>query len=350
MTSSKPNNPSPSYTRRVARRFRRSIRGVAGLCAVLVLLAVAVLSPLLAGRQPIVCRYEGKLYYPAVVDVVHKIPFASRVIKKSKPFNLPTFDAKTALNDDDFAIWPLIPYGPLETSEHDLQPPSSEHWLGTDEVGRDLASRLVHGAVVSINVGLVSMGIAAFIGIIIGGLAGYYGRWVDALLSRLIEVVTCFPVLFLILSVMVWLEPSIVNVMVVIGLTRWTSIARYTRGEFIRLKERDYITAARAAGAGAPRIMFRHLLPNALAPILVTITFGIAHAVLIEAALSWLGFGVQPPQPSWGNLLHDAYVNLRSARYMVYPPCIAVFVSVLAYNLVGDALRDAVDPRIHNDR
>ncbi len=321
-----------------------------GAMVIALLLGVAFFSPLLAGRAPIVCRYEGKLYYPGLIEVVRKIPLASWAVHQSPPFSRAGFDAKAALGPETFAIWPLIPYGPLEISERSLEPPSASHWLGTDESGRDLAARLVHGTVVSVKVGLVSMGIAALLGVVIGGVAGYAGGWVDAVLSRVIEVVICFPDFFLILSVMVWLEPSIVNVMVVIGLTRWTSIARFTRGEFIRLKQMDFVAAVRASGAGPLRIMLRHLLPNALAPVLVTITFGIAQAVLIEAGLSWLGFGVQSPAASWGNMLRSAFVHLRVAPYMVYPPCIAIFVAVLVYNLLGDALRDAIDPRIAERR
>jgi peptide/nickel transport system permease protein len=227
-----------------------------------------------------------------------------------------------------------------------FEPPSAAHWLGTDELGRDIAARMIHGTSVSVKVGFISMGIAAFVGIIIGGIAGYFGGWVDAVISRVIEVVICFPVFFLILAIMVWLDPSITNVMIVIGLTRWTSIARYTRAEFMRIKGQDYVTAALAQGVGHIRIMFRHILPNSLAPVLVSITFGIAAAVLVEAGLSWLGFGVQAPAPSWGNILRTAYDSLRVAPYMVYPPCIAIFLAVLSYNLVGDALRDAIDPRL----
>ena len=205
---------------------------------------------------------------------------------------------------------------------------------------------MIHGTSVSVKVGFISMGIAALIGIFVGGLAGYWGGWIDMVISRIIEIVICFPVFFLILAIMVWLEPSITNVMIVIGLTRWTSIARYTRGEFIRIKGQDYVMAARTLGVGHLRIMFRHILPNSLAPVLVSITFGIASAILVEAGLSWLGFGVQAPSPSWGNILRTAYDSLRVAPYMVYPPCVAIFLAVLSYNLVGDALRDAIDPRL----
>ncbi|MCH7526053.1 MAG: ABC transporter permease [Planctomycetes bacterium] len=342
-----PSQASQSYTRRVVRQYRKNRRGMIGLVCVVLLMVIAFFSPLLAARQPIVCRYQGRLFFPAVVEVFQNIPLVPYVLTKAKPFNLPGFNAKAELDPLDFAIWPLIPYGPLETTPRVLHPPSAEHWLGTDSIGRDIAARMVYGTIVSVKVGIVSMGIAAIIGIAIGAVAGYFGGWVDALVSRVIEVVICFPIFFLILSVMIWLEPNILNVMIVIGLTRWTAIARYTRGEFMRLKTLDYVTAARAVGVGPVRIMFRHLLPNSLAPVLVTVTFGIASAILIEAGLSWLGFGVQPPQPSWGNILRSAYEHLRIASYMVYPPCVAIFCAVLVYNLVGDALRDAIDPRIH---
>jgi peptide/nickel transport system permease protein len=307
---------------------------------------VTLLSPLLATNQPIVCRYRGGWYFPALVEIFQSRGTGPHWVNKANPFNTPQFDAKAELDPNDFAIWPLVPFHEYELSLEFHDPPSAEHWLGTDELGRDILARMIHGTAVSMKVGFLSMGIAAVIGIILGGLAGYWGGWIDIVISRVIEIVMCFPVFFLILSIMVWLEPSITNVMIVIGLTRWTSIARYARAEFIRLKDQDYVTAAQALGVGHVRIMLRHILPNSLAPVLVTVTFGIAGAILVEAGLSWLGFGVQAPNPSWGNILRTAYDSLRVAPYMVYPPCVAIFLAVLAYNLVGDALRDAIDPRL----
>lgn len=327
-------------------RFRRDRRGMAGLIAILTLLAVAFFSPVIANRQPIVCKYNGSWYFPGVVEVIQNIPLTSYLVEKSPPFSMATFNAKRALSDDDFALWPPIAYGPRETSARTLEPPNRIHVLGTDQNGRDVAARIVYGTIVSIQVGIVSMGIATVIGIVLGALAGYFAGWVDLLISRFIEIIQCFPTFFLILAILAWLEPSIVNIMIVIGLTRWTSIARYTRGEFIRLQKEEYILATRALGCRPIRIMFVHMLPNAIAPVLVTITFGIATAILAEAGLSWLGFGVQQPDPSWGNILRDAYDHLRSAPHLVYPPCVAIFIAVLCYNLVGDALRDTIDPRI----
>lgn len=335
-----------SLTRIAWDSFRRNRRGMLGLFFIALMLLIAFLSPLIANRQPVICQYQGEWHFPAVIDVIHNIPLTNLVIDKSPPFSQVTFNAKREIGPDDFAIWPLIPFGPRETSVNTLQPPSARHWMGTDQNGRDIAARMVYGTIVSLQVGIVSMGIAAFIGILLGAIAGYFSGWPDLVISRIIEIVQCFPTFFLILAILAWLEPSIVNVMIVIGLTGWTSIARYARGEFIRLQGEDYVNAARALGCGSWRIMFVHLLPNSVTPVLVTVTFGIASAILAEAGLSWLGFGVQQPDPSWGNILRDAYDHLRSAAYMVYPPCIAIFFAVLSYNLVGDALRDAIDPRV----
>ena len=346
-------NNNPDYSTRgrsIGRmawdRFKRNPRGVIGLVVILVLAVVAFSSPILANRQPVACQYQGRLYFPAMVELVQNIPLASYIVKKSPPFSRANFDAKNDLPPNEFAVWPLIPYSPRDTSSDTLQPPCRAHWLGTDQNGRDVMARMIYGTIVSIQVGIISMGIATLIGVILGALAGYAGGWPDMVISRFVEIVQCFPTFFLILAILAWLEPNIFNVMVVIGLTSWTSIARYTRGEFIRLQNQEYVLATRALGCGASRIMFKHILPNAIAPVLVTVTFGIASAILSEAGLSWLGFGVQQPDPSWGNILRDAYDYLRSAPYLVYPPCIAIFIAVLCYNLIGDALRDAIDPRI----
>lgn len=342
---SNPTLKPPSYRRTLWRRLRRRRRGMLGLSFIFLMILVWLLGPLLATNQPIVCRYQGQWYFPALVEVFQRRQADEHWINKSPPFNKPQFNAKKELDPDAFVVWPIIPYHEREQTAEFLAPPSSQHWLGTDQLGRDVAARMIHGAAISVKVGFVSMTIAALIGIIVGGLAGYWGGWVDIIISRIIEIIICFPVFFLILAIMAWLKPNILNVMIVIGLTRWTGVARYTRGEFLRIKSLDYITTARALGASHLRIMLKHILPNALAPILVYITFGIAGAVLLEAGLSWLGFGVQPPDPSWGNILRSAYESLRSAPYLAYPPCIMIFLTVLSYNLVGDALRDAINPK-----
>lgn len=338
-----------SFWSGVARRFGRHRTGMFGAAILGFFFLVAFFAPLLAGPRPIACRHKGELFFPACVDVLHNVPGTASVYRMPKPFRLATFNPRKALKSEggDWSVWPLIPFGPIETNlDVRLQGPSKTHWLGTDGVGRDVLARMIHGAAVSMKVGFVSMGIAACLGILIGSLAGYFGGWVDMLVSRVIEIVICFPTFFLILSILVWLPPSIYNVMIVIGVTGWTGIARYTRGEFMKLKTLDYTTAARALGAGGARIMFRHLLPNSLAPVLVVVTFGVAGAILTEAGLSWLGFGVQPPAPSWGNILRTAFDNLWTATYLILPPSVAIFLAVLSFNLVGDALRDVTDPRL----
>ncbi|MCP4594087.1 MAG: ABC transporter permease [bacterium] len=321
------------------RRALCSAPGKAGLACVIFLALLALGGPLIANNKPIACRHAGVWHFPALVEVVHVLPWGSRLVEKSAPFRLPTFNAKQELDPSAPALWPPVRFGPKEVSADVLRGPSRTHWLGTDDVGRSVVARLVHGAAASLKVGLGAVALAGVLGILLGGLAGWYGSWTDALLSRLIEIVVCFPVFFLVLGMMVWLEPGIANVVVLIGLTRWTSIARYTRAEFIRLKEQDFVTAARASGAGSFRIMTHHLLPNSLGPILVALSFGVGGAILIETALSWLGFGVQPPTPSWGNMLRVAWENLETSPHLLWPPCVAIFLAVLGFNLLGEAFR-----------
>ena len=227
-----------------------------------------------------------------------------------------------------------------------LSPPSPEHPLGTDELGRDVLSRMVHGARISMKVGFVATGIATAIGLVIGLLAGFYGRWVDAVLMRFVDVMLCFPSFFLILAVIAFLGPSILNIMAVIGFTSWMGAARLVRAETLSLKERDFVAAARAQGAGNLRIIFRHILPNSLAPILVWATLGVAGAILVESSLSFLGIGVQPPTPSWGNMLTAGKDNIEFAWWLSVYPGLAILVTVLGYYLLGEGIQDAADPRL----
>jgi len=226
-----------------------------------------------------------------------------------------------------------------------LQPPGPGHVLGTDALGRDVLSRLIWGSRVSLKVGLVSVGLATAIGLFFGALAGYYGGLIDGLVMRFCDLMLCFPAMFLILAVISLLEPSIWNVMIVIGLTSWMGVARLVRAEFISLKNRDFILAARALGASDLRLILRHLLPNALAPVLVSATLGVAGAILLESGLSFLGLGVQPPTATWGVMLADGKDYLSRAWWLSFYPGLAILVTVLSYNLLGEGLRDAVDPR-----
>ena len=227
-----------------------------------------------------------------------------------------------------------------------LQAPSAEHPLGTDELGRDVLARMVYGARISLKVGFVAVGIATSIGLLVGLFSGFYGGLADAVLMRFVDIMLCFPTFFLILSVIAFLEPSIYNIMVVIGVTGWMGVARLVRAETLSLKERDFVAAARAQGAGNARIIFRHILPNTLAPVLVAATLGVAGAILTESALSFLGIGVQPPTPSWGNILTAGKDNIEFAWWLSVYPGLAILFTVLGYNLLGEGIRDAVDPRL----
>jgi peptide/nickel transport system permease protein len=241
----------------------------------------------------------------------------------------------------------ISPYDPTTIDVYNvLSPPSREHPLGTDELGRDLLSRIIWGSRVSLKVGFVAVGIALCIGTLIGAVAGFYGGKVDAVLMRFVDIMLAFPTFFLILAVIAILEPSIFTIMAVIGITSWMDVARLVRAEFLTLKERDFVDAAKAAGVSNPRLIFKHLLPNALSPVFVAATFGIAGAILVESGLSFLGLGVQPPEPSWGNILTSGKDNIEVAWWLSLYPGLAILITVLSYNLVGEGLRDALDPRL----
>jgi peptide/nickel transport system permease protein len=245
---------------------------------------------------------------------------------------------------------PLIsPFNPDEPDRnHVLAPPDSTHYFGTDESGRDVYSRMVWGSRISIKVGFVAVGIAIFIGTILGAVAGYYGGLLDAGVMRFVDVMLCFPSFFLILAVIAILEPSIYNIMIVIGITGWMGVARLVRAEFLTLTRRDFVMAARAQGAGDFRIIFSHILPNAMGPILVSATLGVAGAILTESALSFLGIGVQPPTPSWGNILTEGKDAIDVAWWLSLYPGLAILLTVLGYNLLGEGIRDALDPRLRD--
>lgn len=244
------------------------------------------------------------------------------------------------------APW-MSPYDPNDINlEKMLLPPSADHLFGTDQLGRDVLSRMIWGTRISLKVGFVATGIAVLIGMILGAISGFYGRWVDAIIMRLVDIMLCFPAFFLILAVIAFLEPSIWNIMIIIGLTGWMGITRLVRADFISLRERDFVQAARTIGASDFRIIFIHILPNALASVLVTATLGVAGAILTESALSFLGIGVQPPTPSWGNILTAGKDNIDIAWWLSLYPGLAILITVLGYNLLGEGIRDTMDPRL----
>ncbi|WP_353684978.1 oligopeptide ABC transporter permease [Thermodesulfovibrio sp. 3907-1M] len=240
----------------------------------------------------------------------------------------------------------FAPYDPYKINVyHVLEPPSKQHPFGTDELGRDVFSRIIYGARVSLRVGFLAMGIAVFTGTILGAIAGYYGGWIDSLIMRVVDVMLAFPTLFLILAVVAVLEPSIYIIMLVIGLTGWMDVARLVRAEVLSLKEREFVLAARAIGASSGRIIFKHILPNAIYPVIVAATFSVGGAILIESGLSFLGLGIQPPEPSWGGILSVGKDYITVAWWMSLFPGLAIFLTVLSFNLLGEALRDALDPK-----
>jgi peptide/nickel transport system permease protein len=237
--------------------------------------------------------------------------------------------------------------GAIDVSQR-LQPPSWQHLFGTDDLGRDVFTRMLFAARISLLVGFVAVGIATLIGVFLGAVSGFYGGWVDSVVMRFVDIMLCFPSFFLILAVIAFLEPSIWNIMIIIGLTSWMGVARLVRAEFLSLRERDFVLAARAIGGRDSRLIFRHILPNAMSPVLVSATLGVAGAILTESALSFLGIGVQPPTPSWGNMLIAGKQTLGTAWWLSAFPGLAILLTVLGYNLLGEGIRDLFDPRMQD--
>ncbi|MDD3473087.1 MAG: ABC transporter permease [Syntrophaceae bacterium] len=241
----------------------------------------------------------------------------------------------------------LAPYPPSEIdTTRILAPPSLEHPMGTDILGRDVLSRVIFGSGVSLSVGFVAVGISTLIGVVLGAISGYYSGLADRIIMRFVDVMLCFPSFFLILAVIAFVGPSIWNIMVVIGVTSWMGVTRLVRAEFLSIRERDFVQAAIAQGASDFRIIFLHILPNAMAPILVAATLGVASAVLVESGLSFLGIGVQPPDPSWGNMLTEGKDNIEIAWWLSLFPGLAILITVMGYNMLGEGIRDSFDPRL----
>lgn len=326
-------NSGIGYWDRVWIEFRKDSLAYASFFFVILLAVTALFESFLAGNRPIVLVEEGKYYFPVVIDY-------------------PEFrgeDLRAAYLDDpgSFAIFPPVKYSPTESDFFSvLAAPDGNHFLGTDDRGRDVLSRMIHGARISLSIGVVAVGIAMVIGIMLGAVAGYYGGWIDFAISRLIEVMITFPVFFLILTILAFTEPSIYNIMIVIGVTGWTGVARLVRGEFLKLRRTNYVEAAWALGSGDRRIILKHMLPNALAPVLVSATFGVAGAILVESSLSFLGFGVTPPEPSWGEIISQSQKYVDFAWWLVLFPGLAIFATVTALNLVGEGFRNAIDPKL----
>lgn len=395
-----------SYSSAVLRRFRKNRAAVAGLYAVLGLLGIATLAPVLALNQPLywnagagaelpwLSALFNRLLFENAVDILfnlllvtapfvwaaarwlrHRTPSLSRAraygrcfaavgvlfvcmsVEAVGPLDNPLhFTEKVvnyrvererldALGTPPTALFPLVPYSYRETDPmRSLESPSATHWLGTDTEGRDVFCRMLYGTRISLTIGVVAVFIYASIGTILGALAGYFGGWVDNLVSRLVEVMITFPTFFLILTLAALIqERSIFHVMLIIGLTNWTGVARLVRAEFLRQKNLDYVQAALAMGLERRRVIFFHILPNAIAPALVSATFGIASAILIESTLSFLGVG-DISVASWGEILNAGRVEQK--LWLVLAPGVAIFVVVTLFNLLGEGVRDALDPKL----
>ncbi|MCZ6528660.1 MAG: ABC transporter permease, partial [Candidatus Dadabacteria bacterium] len=285
---------SVGYWGSVWKKFKKDRLAMSALVIILILFGTAIFQNFLAGNKPIVLKYDNEYYFPVL-------------FRYNEFFGTDFKDLDKNLKKGDFAIFPPVRYSPTENDLLSiLIPPSKEHLFGTDDRGRDVLSRMIHGARISLSIGFVAVGIAAVIGILLGGIAGYYGGTIDFIVSRFFEVMMTFPVFFLILTILAFRDPSIYNIMIVIGVTSWTGIARLIRGQFLQLRKLDYVDAAVALGGNDWRVMMKHMLPNSLAPVLVDISFGIAGAILVESGLSFLGFGVPPPEPSWGDILSQS--------------------------------------------
>jgi peptide/nickel transport system permease protein len=241
----------------------------------------------------------------------------------------------------------VAPHDPNRPNvKRSLEPPSRAHLLGTDPIGRDVLSRMLYGSRVSLAVGFVSMGIATIIGVLLGSMSGYQGGVVDGVIMRLVDLMLVFPRFFLLLAVLAFLPPSIWTIMVVIGATGWMGVARLVRAEFLSLREREFVIWSQSIGASAFRIIWRHILPNAMPPVLVAMTLGIPAAILTESGLSFLGLGVQPPYATWGNILNEGKDVIEIAWWLSVYPGLAILITVLCYNLLGEGIRDALDPRL----
>ena len=369
-----------SYAERIWLRFWSDRFARNGLRTVIVLFIIAALAPLLANSHAIVRVADGRLSFPVFLSLepiewrfLIYVPLAGLVygfrrqllsrgwrsvwiivglvvlveifLGFSHPINDPTNDRDRPAS---FKLLPLIPYSPIETTPDAFSAPTWRHPCGTDSTGRDIAARMLHGARTSLSIGFVAQSIALSIGVTLGGLAGYYRSWIDIIVCRFIEIMDCFPPLLLILVAISLFESqnNMFYIMAVIGLTSWTGVARLVRAEFLRLSAQPFTLAARAIGASDLRIIVRHLLPNSLGPILVAGTFGVASAILLESSLSFLGFGMQAPTPSWGDILSEARMYIDFAWWLAFFPGLAILITIMSYNFVGEGLRDAVDPRL----
>lgn len=333
--------PNQSYWSLVRHQFKKNKLALIAMYLVMTMAAIAVLADFIANDKPLIASYNGTTYFPVVKQYMVELGFS----RWSSDLVLADWrDLKL-----DWALWPPVKYDSRnqDLGNASVSPFTGSHFLGTDDIGRDVLAGMIHGTRISLSIGFIATGISLFIGLILGATAGYFGGWVDILVSRIIEIWMNFPSFFLIITIVAFMKANIFMVMAVLGITGWTGIARLTRGEVLRVRNMEFVTAANALGFGNVRTLFRHVLPNAIGPVTVTAAFGIAGAILIESALSFLGFGVPPTVVTWGSVLSEA----RGATYawwLAVFPGLAIFLTVVSYNLVGEGLRDALDPRLRD--
>ena len=329
---------APGFWALVWQQFKRNYLAVIGLYLVLALLAMALSADFLANDKPLYMEYKGQTYFPVPHSYLVNLGLAQW------PLELLNIDYRSLAAER--AVFPPIPYRPNQIDlTNPFAPPSGEHWLGTDRLGRDVMAGIVHGSRYSLSIGFVSVGIALVIGVLLGAMAGFFGGWVDLVISRFFELMSAVPILLLLLTIAAFMRPNIFYTMILIGLTSWVGMARFTRNEFLKVRNLDYVTAATAIGLPNRRIMFRHILPNALAPVLVSVVMSIAGAILLESSLSFLGVGVPADTVTWGSILTEARSNTFAWWLAVFPGA-AIFVAVISYYMVGEGLRDALDPRL----
>ncbi|MBN1787962.1 MAG: ABC transporter permease [Sedimentisphaerales bacterium] len=387
-------NWGTSYSQLVWQQFLKNKISLLCLWFIIFLFTIAVFAPFIANDKPLKIRIDGRLYFPlfkALTANDYSVFLAASVAivlvflirrnsRKVDPFLRPAvlwkqvcicsvilligiillqFFIPRRLDATDYgsmitngqatdAVFPIVPYGYARTDiKIRQQSPNMEHWLGTDDVGSDVLCRLIHGTRISLSVGFVAVGISSIIGVFVGAIMGYFGGKTDFIGMRLVEIMMAVPTFFLIITIVAFFPRSLFNIMVIIGITGWTGNARFIRAEFFKLRNQDFVQAAISLGLPLRSILFRHMLPNGIAPVLVSITFGIAGAIFIESALSFLGFGVAPPTPSWGQMLSSGVSTTgQFLWWLSLFPGMAIFLTVTAYNLVGEGLRDAIDPKL----
>ena len=331
-----------TYWSLVKHQYKKNKLAVIAFYVVIILALIAIFADFLANSKPIYAKHKGDIYFPVIKQYLVDLGLTKW------PTELLNVEWKSL--ELESTVWPPVRFFPSDVDLfNNMTGPSVEtgHFLGTDAIGRDVLSGLIHGSRISLSVGFVAAGLAVLIGVLLGAISGYYGGNIDILIMRFVEVMELFPTFFLVITIVALYGSSIWYIMIAIGLTNWTGNAKLTRGEVLKVRNMDYISAANSLGLTNTRIILRHVLPNALAPVLVSAAFAIAGAILTEAALSFLGFGVKATTVTWGSVLNEARGATNSWWLAVFPGFM-IFLTIVAYNLVGEGLRDALDPRLRD--